>query len=120
MLLLIVGSHTWQVGLNPDLQKMRALPLGTIELAMAHTAARSHAPHISGLDDAGSRIFSTSAAHAVLVRQLALQHITDDLHIAVDMGAKAGVRGDTVFIDDMQHAKAHALLVHIVRSRENG
>ena len=82
-----------------------------VELAVHHAAARAHALHITGRD-------AFDIAHAVFVRQFALQNVADDFHVAVAVGAKAGARGDVVFVDDTQIAPAHPLGVVVVGKRE--
>jgi hypothetical protein len=69
-----------------------------VELAVAHAGAGAHALHLAGQD-------GRAIAHAVLVRQRAVEHVADDLHVAVAMGAEAGARGDAVFVDDPQVAQ---------------
>jgi hypothetical protein len=56
--------------------------------------------------------------HAVLVRQRAVEHVADDLHVAVAVGAEAGAGGDAVFVDDAQVAHAHVGRVVVVGERE--
>jgi hypothetical protein len=46
-----------------------------------------------------------AVAHAVLVRQRAVEHVADDLHVAVAVGAEAGAGGDAVLVDDAQVAQ---------------
>jgi hypothetical protein len=60
-----------------------------VELAVHHAAAGAHALHVAGADHAGR----LAIAHAVLVRQLAREHIADDLHVAVAMRAEAAAGG---------------------------
>jgi len=90
---------------------MRGLALGVVELAVAHTAACAHALHIAGRN-------ALDVAHAVLVRQLAREHVADDLHVAVAMGAKTGARRDAVLVDHPQIAPAHVLRVKILGKRK--
>jgi hypothetical protein len=82
-----------------------------VELAVLHASAGTHALHVAGRD-------ALHVAHAVLVRQLAVQHVADDLHVAVAMGAEAGARRDAVFVDDPQVAPAHVGRVVVVGERE--
>src|SRR5690606_29455420 len=56
--------------------------------------------------------------HAVLVRQLAIQHIRNDFHVAMAMGAEALARLHAVLVDDPQRAHAHVARVVIVGERE--
>mmetsp|Transcript_1065 Transcript_1065/g.2840 ORF Transcript_1065/g.2840 Transcript_1065/m.2840 type:complete len:213 (-) Transcript_1065:201-839(-) len=120
MLLLIARRDAAQggVGLDPDLQEMRGPVLGVIELAVLNAGAGAHALHITGADDAAVGRALLAVAHAVLVRQFTVEHIADDLHVAVAMGAEAGTRGDPVFIDHAQRAEAHAGRVVVVGKRE--
>jgi hypothetical protein len=110
-LLLVAGRDAAHVGLDPDLQEVRALALGMVELAVHHAAAGAHALHVAGRD-------RHHVAHAVLVRQLALQHVADDFHVAVAVRAKAGAGRNAVFVDDAQVAPAHVRRVVIVGKRE--
>jgi len=82
-----------------------------VELAVAYTSACTHALYIPGRN--GFHI-----AHAVLVGQFAAQHITDDFHVLVAMGAKPGTWGDTVFVDDPQVAPTHMGWVVVTRKRK--
>jgi len=109
--LLIARGDAAHIRLNPDLQEMRGLALGVVELAVSHTAAGTHALHIA-------RRYALDVAHAVLVGQLAREHITDDFHVAVTVGAKAGARGDAVLVDHAQIAPAHVLWVEVLGKRE--
>ena len=79
---------------------MGGLALGVVELAVHHAAAGAHALHVAGRD-------ALDVAHAVLVGEVALQHIADDFHVAVPVGAEAGTRRDAVLVDDAQVAPAH-------------
>jgi hypothetical protein len=62
--------------------------------------AGAHALHIA-------RGNALDIAQGVLVRQFATEHITDDLHVAVAVGAETGARRNAVFVDDAQIAPAH-------------
>jgi hypothetical protein len=48
-----------------------------------------------------------------LCAKLTRNHIADDFHVAVAMGAKTGARRNAVFIDDPQVAPAHVRRVVI-------
>ena len=87
---------------------MRFLALRMVELAVLDAAARAHALHVAGRD-------AFDIAHAVLVRQVARQHIADDFHVLVAMRAKAGFGRDAVFVDDAQIAPAHVGRVVVAR-----
>jgi len=82
-----------------------------VELAVAHPGASAHALHFAGAD-------GLDVAHAVAVRQPALQHVGDDLHVAVAVGAKAGAGRDPVFVDHAQIAPAHVRRVVVVGKRK--
>jgi len=85
---------------------MRGLLGRMIELAVHHATAGAHALHITRGD-------AFDVAHAVLVRQFTAQHIADDFHIAVTMGAKPAAGSDAVFVDDAQIAPPHVRRVVI-------
>ena len=57
-------------------------------------------------------------AHAVTMRDRALQHIGDDLHVTVTMHAKARAGRDPVFIDHPKRTKIHVRGVLIRGKRE--
>ena len=78
---------------------------------MAHTGSRAHALHI-----AWGNAFDI--AHVVLVRQVARQHIADDFHVLVAMGAKTGARRDAVFVDHPQVSPTHELRVLVAGKRK--
>ena len=70
------------IRLNPDLQKMQLVRLRAVELAVPHAAARAHALHVARAD-------GRSRADGVLVRELPFEHVADDLHVAMPVGAEA-------------------------------
>ena len=106
--LLIARCNALDVRLDPDLQKMRFLALGVVELAMLHPRACAHTLHIA-------RRYALDVAHAVFVRQIALQHIADDFHVFVAVGTEAGAGRNPVFVDDPQVAKTHVLFIVVAR-----
>src|SRR3984957_12710346 len=57
-------------------------------------------------------------AHAVLVSKFALQHIAQNLHIAVRMRSKSTPLRHTVFIDHTQRTIPHVLRIMIVGKRK--
>ena len=111
VLLLILGRDAAHVGLDPDLQQVRRAVRRMVELAVANTAARAHSLHVAGQD-------RRSVAHVVAVRERALEHVGDDLHVAVPVRAEAGTRRDPVFVDDAQVAEAHVRRVVVVGERK--
>ena len=92
-------------------KKCVALARSVVELAVLYASACAHALHVAGRD-------ALDVAHAVLVGQLARQHVADDFHVAVAMGAKPGARRNAVFVDDPQVAKAHVGRVVVPRKRK--
>src|SRR5688572_29597945 len=86
---------------------MRDPLLFVVELAVAHADAGAHALHVAG-NDGGA------VSHAVLVAQGAFQHVADDLHVAVAVGAEALARLHAVLVDHPQRAEAHVLRVVVV------
>jgi len=82
-----------------------------VELGVAHTRTSTHALHIPGGN-------AFDIAHVVFVGQIARQHVADDLHVLVAVGAKTGARGNPVFIDHPQIAPAHELRVVVARKRK--
>ena len=98
--MFIAGRNAHHVGLNPNLEKVRGLSFGVVELAVHHAFAGAHALNVTGRD-------ALHIAHAVFVRQVARHHIADDFHVFVAMRAKACARCNAVFVDDTQIAPAH-------------
>ena len=109
--LLVAGFDASHIGLDPNLKKMRCLLRRMVELAVLHTAPGAHALNVAWRD-------ALHVAHAVLVRELAGQHIADDFHVAVAVRAKAGAGCNAVFVDDTQIAPAHVLGVKVAGKRK--
>ena len=65
---------------------------------MRHPRPRAHALNIAGVDD-------RPIAHAVLVLECTVEHVTDDLHVVVAMGREPAVRCDRVIVDHAQIRK---------------
>ena len=82
-----------------------------VELAVLHTGAGRHSLDVTAPDDG-------AVAHAVAVRELALEDVRDDLHVPVAVSAEALTRLDAVFVDDAQRPVAHVARIVIVRERE--
>ena len=55
-----------------------------------------------------------TVAHAVFVRESALENVSDDLHVAVRMHGESAAGCDDIFIDDAQRTKAHPLRIAIL------
>ena len=101
-LLLVARREALALGLDPDLQEVHGLRAVGIELAVLDAGARRHALHVARADH-GAR------AQAVLVLERAVEHVGDDLHVAVAVRAEAGARLHAVFVDHAQRAEAHVL-----------
>jgi hypothetical protein len=89
-----------------------------VELAVAHARSRAHALHVAGQYHAGVCARRGAVAHAVLVRERTVEHVADDLHVAVAVRSEAGAGGDAVLVDDTQVAHAHVRGVVVVGERE--
>src|SRR5436853_710760 len=90
---------------------MHRIALRMIEFAVGYSAAGAHALHFP-------RTNGRAGAHAVAMLQLALQHISQDLHVAMRMSAKAAARLHAVFVDHAQAAKARVCRIVIVIERK--
>src|SRR5579863_7008131 len=90
---------------------MDRVGLRGIELAVAYTAACSHALSISGKNH-------RAGSEAVFVFELAFKNIRDDFHVAMRMRWKSVVGRNPIFIDDAQRAKSHPLGIPIVGKAE--
>ncbi len=108
MLFLIARSHVGLVRFDPDLEEVDQLVLRRVVFAMPHARAGAHALHVPGADH-------RAVAHRVLVREPALEDITDDLHVAVTVRAETLARLDAVLVDDAKGAEPHVLRVLVVR-----
>ena len=106
-LLLVLRRDAGDVRLDPDLQEVHRLRLRVVELAVHDAAPGAHALHVALADD-GAR------ARGVLVRQLAVEHVADDLHVPVAMRAEAGTRDHAVLVDDAQRPELHVLRIPVV------
>ena len=71
---------------------MRHQACGMIELAVSHARARAHTLHVT-------RRNAAHVAHAVLVRQIAFQDVTDDFHVLVAMRAKTSAGRHAILVD---------------------
>src|SRR5262249_49804808 len=82
-----------------------------VELAVLDARPRRHALHVAGPDH-------RAGAEAVLVLERSLEHVRQDLHVAVAVRAEAGARLHAVVVDHTQRAEAHVLRVVVVPERE--
>src|SRR5208337_2233280 len=105
-LLLVAGLDSSRLGQNPNLQKMQRLRWRRIELAMGDAGSRRHPLHIAGRNHA-------AGAEAVAMLDRPLQHIRDDLHIAMRMSAESLPWRDVVIVDNAQHRKPVFLGIEI-------
>src|SRR5262249_9611028 len=95
---------------DPDLEDPRRCRL-EIVFGVADAGSGTHHLHVAG--------FGTPlVAETVLVRDSALAHIGDDLHVGVGMGRKARIGGDLVIVPYPQRAPAHAGRVGELAERE--
>src|SRR5215469_2744473 len=111
ILLLVAGLVAFLVGQNPDLVQVHWILARRIELAVPDAAAGGHALAIPWPDD-------LARAQAVLVFQLAFQHIGDDLHVRVWVGGKSAARRDPIFVDHAQGAEAHPARIPVIAEAE--
>ena len=91
-LLLVGGLDARLLGDDPDLEEVDRLVMRGVLLAVQDAGARAHALHVAGPDDG-------PGAHAVLVGELTVEHVGDDLHVAVAVGAEALPGRDAVVVD---------------------
>src|SRR5258705_4847908 len=110
-LLVVARPDPLPVGQHPDLQEMHRLLFRVIELAVPNAGARRHHLHVARADH-------RPGADAVLMLQRALQHIGDDLHVAMPMGVESAAGLDPVLVDDPQGTEAHVLGIVILAERE--
>ena len=82
-----------------------------VELAVRHAGARAHALHVAGTDD-------RPGAHAVPVLEGALEHIGDDLHVAVRVRSEAAAGPDPILVDHAELAKPHPAWIVVVGEGE--
>ena len=111
VLLLIArrdAAHRWH---DPDLQKVHRIVPRRVQFAVRHAGARAHSLHIT-------RDNHRAGAHRILVRELSLEHVTQNFHVPVRVRAKAFRRRNAVLVDDPKHAKPHVPLIVIVREGE--
>ena len=86
---------------------MRDLAFRVVEFAVLHARACAHALHVP-------RGNALDVAHAVLVPQLATQHVADDFHILVAVRAKAPSGSNAVFINHAQVGQSHVVRVVVI------
>ncbi len=110
-LLFIARAQSFAFRNDPDLQEVHGLALRVIELAVTDARTCGHALHIARPND-------RAGADAVLVFEGAVEHVGNDLHVAVAVRAEAHAGLHPVLVDDPQRAEAHMLGVVIIGERE--
>ena len=85
--------------------------LGRIEFAVLHPAPGAHSLHVAGDD-------RRAVAHAVAVRKLAVQHVADDLHVAMAVRAEAHAGLHAILVDDAQRSEGHVRGIVVIGKRE--
>src|ERR1700722_20668409 len=78
---------------------------------MPHARAGAHTLDVA-------RMNGRAVAHAVLVRQSAFEHITDDFHVAMAVCPKTLATRDAILVDHPQRAEMHVLRVVIAGERK--
>src|SRR5262249_10152059 len=96
---------------DPDLQEMDGVLLRRVVLAMANTRSCAHALYLTGADE-------RTIAEAVAVFERAVEHVGDDLHVAVRVCAEPAAGGDAVVVDDPQVAEAHVRGIVVLPERK--
>ena len=111
-LLLVAGGQGARLRLDPDLEKVHRLGRGVIALAVEHAGPCAHSLYVAGPDD-------RPGAHAVGVLERALEHVRQDLHVAMRVPPEAPAGRDPVLVDDPQRAEAHVSRIDVVGERES-
>ena len=73
--------------------------------------AGAHELHVTRADGG-------AVPHRIRVLQRPLEHVGEDLHVAVAVGAEPHAGRDTILVDDAQRAEAHAAGIVVVGERE--
>jgi hypothetical protein len=111
VLLLVARRQASGSGHEPDLKEVHGLAARGVLLAVHHAAASAHSLHVAGADH-------RAVAHVVFVLQGALEHVGDDLHVAVPVGGEAAAGANGVVVDHPQGPEAHVLWVVVVGEGE--
>src|SRR5262245_45480290 len=82
-----------------------------VEFAVLNAGSSRHALHVAAANHG-------AVAHAVAMRELALEHVGDDLHVAMAMRAEALAGLHPIFVDDAQRPVAHEARIVVVGERE--
>src|SRR5260370_13392468 len=86
---------------------MDRLGLRGVVLAVSDTRAGAHPLHVARPDDG-------AGPDRVPVLEATLEHVRDDLHVAMRMGSKPLPRLYAVFVDDAQRAKVRVFGIVVV------
>src|SRR5580765_1110283 len=106
-LLLVAWRNAFASGHDPDLQEVHRLGFRVVEFAVADAGAGRHDLHVARADH-------RAGADAVLVLQSTLEHVGDDLDVAVPVRAETLPGTDPILVDHPQRAEAHLLGIVIV------
>ena len=102
------GASNFRDHLRGAKQKMDELGARMIELAVRYACPRTHALNVSRAD-------YRSGAEAVFVLERAVDHVRDDLHVAVRMRAESFSRLNPIFVDDPKRSEPHELRIVVIR-----
>ena len=92
-------------------RKWTGVGLRLVELAVPDPRAGAHPLDLSGPDD-------RSVAEAVAVLERTVQHVGDDLHVAMRVGAEPFPGCDAILVDHAQRAEVDVLRVVVLAERE--
>src|ERR1700741_2355227 len=106
-LLLVARRDALFGGDDPDLEKKHGLIAGRGHLAVRDAGAGAHALPFARFD-------FRAGAHGVAVGERALEHVRDDLHVAVRVLAESNARLHAIFIDDAQGAESHEARIVVI------
>src|SRR6185312_149208 len=86
---------------------MNRIEIRGIELAMENAGAGMHGLPLAGVND-------FAVAHAIAVLELPGEHVSEDFHVAVRMGAEPAGRRHAVIVDNPQGVKVMVLRIDVV------
>src|SRR5260370_36200865 len=109
--LLIARFEAGRVRYDPDLQKMHRLGLRVIIFAVQDPGAGAHPLDLARSDH-------RAGAETVLMLECTLEHIGDDLHVAMSMPGEARARRHSILVDHPHGAKPHIGRIAIIAERE--
>src|SRR5262245_56783687 len=109
--LLIARRDSNEIWLDPDLEEVHERLVRRVVRAMEHASPGAHPLHIARPDD-------RAGSHRVLVLEGAFEHVADNLHVAMAMGAETPARLYAVFVDHPERAEPHVLRIVVIGERE--